>query len=118
MEQLIPILRGQTTGYTPHTDDLKNFLVVPLQTPLDNSPLGLILVGNKLVGDRFNSHDQGYLQILATDAAISIRNLFFLAERERSHEEMIRALAQAIEFCKRLEHRRHAARCRQDFHAR
>lgn len=97
MEQLIPILRGQTTGYQPHADDLKNFLVVPLQTPLDNSPLGLILVGNKLVGERFNSYDQGYLQILATDAAISIRNLFFLAERERSHEEMIRALAQAIE---------------------
>lgn len=97
MEQLIPILRGQTTGYQPHSDDLKNFLVVPLQTPLDNSPLGLILVGNKLVGERFNNYDQGYLQILATDAAISIRNLFFLAERERSHEEMIRALAQAIE---------------------
>ena len=97
LDQLIPIFRQQTQGYQPHGDDLKNFLVVPLQTPIDNSPLGLILVGNKLVGDRFSSYDQGYLQILATDAAISIRNLFFLAERERTHEEMIRALAQAIE---------------------
>ena len=98
MEQLIPILRGQPAqGYQPHSDDLRNFLVVPLQTPAENSPLGLILVGNRLVGDHFSFHDQGYLQILATDAAISIRNLFFLAERERTHEEMIKALAQAIE---------------------
>jgi HD-GYP domain-containing protein (c-di-GMP phosphodiesterase class II) len=98
LEQLIPILRGQQPhGYQPHSDDLRNFLVVPLQTPIDNAPLGLILVGNRLVGDRFTLHDQGYLQILATDAAISIRNLFFMAERERSHDEMIRALAQAIE---------------------
>ncbi|MBT9587696.1 HD domain-containing protein [bacterium] len=98
LEQLIPVLRGQQAhGYQPHSDDLRNFLVVPLQTPIDNAPLGLILVGNRLVGERFSLHDQGYLQILATDAAISIRNLFFLAERERSHDEMIRALAQAIE---------------------
>ncbi len=97
LEQLIPLLRGQSQGYHPRSDDLRNFLVVPLQTPIDQSPTGLILLGNRLVGDRFSHHDQGYLQILATDAAISIRNLFFLAERERSHDEMIRALAQAIE---------------------
>lgn len=97
LEQLIPIFRDKSKGYQPHGDDLKNFLVVPLQTPIDNTPLGLILVGNRLVGERFTVHDQGYMQILATDAAISIRNLFFLAERERTHEEMIRALAQAIE---------------------
>lgn len=97
MEKLIPCLRGQGQGYHPRADDLRNFLVVPLQTPLDRAPVGLILLANRLVGEQFSSHDLGYLQILATDAAISIRNLFFLAERERSHEEMIRALAQAIE---------------------
>lgn len=98
MEHLIPPLRQQSQGYyQAHSDDLRNFLVVPLKTPTDAAPMGLVLVGNKLVGERFTLHDQGYLQILATDAAISIRNLFFMAERERSHDEMIRALAQAIE---------------------
>jgi HD-GYP domain-containing protein (c-di-GMP phosphodiesterase class II) len=97
MEQLLPVFRDKSKGYQPRSDDLKNFLVVPLQTPIDSTPLGLILIGNRLVGERFTVHDQGYMQILATDAAISIRNLFFMAERERTHEEMIRALAQAIE---------------------
>mgnify|MGYP001198529661 CR=1 FL=1 len=97
LEQLIPAFRSQQPGYQPRSDDIKNFLVVPLKTPLDQAPAGLLMVGNRLVGDRFSQHDQGYLQILATDAAISIRNLFFLQERERSHEEMIKALAQAIE---------------------
>jgi len=97
MENLIPLLRSQAQGFQPHIDDLKNFLVCPLKTPGDPSPLGLVLVGNRLVGERFSFHDMGYLQILATDAAIALRNLFYLAERERSHDEMIKALAQAIE---------------------
>ena len=97
LEQLIPGLRPNTHGYQAHSDELRNFLVVPLQNPVDPGPLGLLLVGNRLVGERFNEYDQGYLQILACDAAIAIRNLFFMAERERNHEEMIRALAQAIE---------------------
>ncbi len=97
LEQIIPGLRPTTAGYQAHSDELRNFLVVPLQNPADPGPLGLLLVGNRLVGDRFSEHDQGYLQILATDAAIAIRNLFFMAERERTHDEMIRALAQAIE---------------------
>lgn len=97
LEQLIPPLRDRSQGFQPHGEDLRNFLVVPLKTPLDQAPFGLILIGNRLVGDRFTMGDQGYVQILATDAAISIRNLFFLAELERSHQEMIQALAQAIE---------------------
>jgi HD-GYP domain-containing protein (c-di-GMP phosphodiesterase class II) len=97
MEQIIPTLRAPTQGFQPHSEDLRNFLVVPLKTPLDQAPFGLLLVGNRLVGERFDMGDQGYLHILGTDAAISIRNLFFVAELERSHREMIQALAQAIE---------------------
>lgn len=96
MEQMIPSLRTTGQGFSPR-EDLKNFLVVGLRTPLDQAPFGLLLIGNRLVGDSYNASDTGYVQILATDAAISIRNLFFLAELERSHQEMIQALAQAIE---------------------
>lgn len=97
LEYLLPPLRPADQSFQARGEDLRNFLVVPFKNPVDPQPLGLLLVANRLVGDHFTAHDQGYLQILATDAAIAIRNLFFMAELERRHDEMIKVLAQAIE---------------------
>ncbi|MEW6278425.1 MAG: HD domain-containing phosphohydrolase, partial [Candidatus Eremiobacterota bacterium] len=74
-----------------------NLLAVPLLTPAEKSPFGLLVVANRLTGDRFQLDDQGYLSILATGAAISLSNARLLAEVETSYRETIVALAQAIE---------------------
>lgn len=88
---------GEPQGPTPKIDEISNFMAVPLKTPQDQLPFGLLILANRIVGDHFTEHEQGFLQILATDAAIAIRNLFFVTELECAHYEMIQALAQAIE---------------------
>ena len=89
--------KNEPMGPNPRVDEIKNFMGVALKTPQDPLPFGLLILANRLMGDSFSEHELGFLQILATDAAIAIRNLFFLTELECAHYEMIQALAQAIE---------------------
>jgi len=76
---------------------LRTLLAVPIQSPHEKLPMGVLVVGNLLVGSRYESEHEDFLSLLATDAAIAIRNLSLYAEVERSYFEIIQALAQAIE---------------------
>lgn len=95
-EQLLPSTNANR-GFQTGGQELRNFLVQPLHSPQEPRPFGLLVVGNLLVGEAFTDSHDGYLRILATWAAITIRNVQARVERERSHYEMIQALAQAIE---------------------
>lgn len=75
----------------------RNILVVPLSTSQDPMPFGVLGVANLLVGDAFQEEQEDYLKILATSAAISIKNISLTEELEQSYHEIIHALAQAIE---------------------
>lgn len=81
----------------PKSDEIRNFLSVALVSPQEKVPVGLLIMLNRNVGDEFPEGDQNYLQILANSAAISIKNLNSIRELSLSHNEMIQALAQAIE---------------------
>lgn len=88
---------GWQEGLPGIRERLRTLLAVPLQTPQDKLPFGVLAVGNLLVGDRYSAEQEDYLKILATDAAICIKNMRLYEEVERSYNEIILALAQAIE---------------------
>lgn len=102
--------KGQS-AYTGHFERINNFSVVPLRTPQDKVPFGLLLVANLRARERFSALEEGYLKILATNAAVGLKNLYFTDEIERSHFELIQALAQAIE-AKDLNTSNHVGRVR------
>jgi putative nucleotidyltransferase with HDIG domain len=72
-------------------------LAVPLASAQDRQPFGLLLVVNQALDRSFSDAEAKYLQVLSTNAAIALKNILFTAELERSHWELIQALAQAIE---------------------
>lgn len=72
-------------------------LAVPLASAQDRQPFGLLLVVNQSMERSFTVAEAKYLQVLSTNAAIALKNILFTAELERSHWELIQALAQAIE---------------------
>jgi HD-GYP domain-containing protein (c-di-GMP phosphodiesterase class II) len=82
-------------GSTP--DRIRTLMVVPLKGPQDKMPFGLLGVANLLVGSEFKDADEDYLGLLATDASIAIKNIWLYEGLRRSYNEMIHALAQAIE---------------------
>lgn len=79
------------------SERIHNVLLVPLVAPQDKEPLGVLGVANILVGDRFDEEHQNYLQILAVDAAIAIKNIYVIEQLEQSYNEMIFAFSQAVE---------------------
>jgi putative nucleotidyltransferase with HDIG domain len=106
-----------SVGVLPHENLLKKFprllsldgrrlppefrvdqlLAVPLASAQDRQPFGLLLVVNQTLERSFTESEAKYLQVLSTNAAIALKNILFTAELERSHWELIQALAQAIE---------------------
>ena len=72
-------------------------LAVPLCSAQDRQPFGLLVVVNQNLERSFSEAEAKYLQVLSTNAAIALKNILFTAELERSHWELIQALAQAIE---------------------
>lgn len=84
-------------GFTNRGETFRNFIVVPLFTSQDRFSFGLLFVANLRSRDCYSSNDVGYLRILATNAAIALRNLEAKSRIEQTHFEMIQALAQAIE---------------------
>ena len=75
----------------------RNILAVPLSTSQDPMPLGVLGVANLLVGEEFQEAQEDYLKILATSAAIAIKNINLTEDLDQSYHELIHALAQAIE---------------------
>jgi putative nucleotidyltransferase with HDIG domain len=72
-------------------------LAVPLSSAQDRAPFGLLMVVNQTLERSFSEAEAKYLQVVSTNAAIALKNILFTAELERSHWELIQALAQAIE---------------------
>ncbi|MCL5772798.1 MAG: HD domain-containing protein [Firmicutes bacterium] len=78
-------------------EKIRSILCVPLIDPQDKQPMGVLGVANILVGDSYDQDHENYLNILAIDAAISIKNISLIAELEKAYYEAITALAQAME---------------------
>lgn len=76
---------------------IDQMIAVPLTTAQDRQPFGLLLVINQNLERAFSAAEARYLQVLSTNTAIALKNIVFTAELERSHWELIQALAQAIE---------------------
>ena len=72
-------------------------LAVPLASAQDKQPFGLLVVVNQIMERAFSEPESKYLQVVSANAAIALKNILFTAELERSHWELIQALAQAIE---------------------
>ena len=70
---------------------------VPLSSAQDSRAFGLILVLNHSLDRGYTKAEGRYLQVLSTNAATALKNILFTLELERSHWELIQALAQAIE---------------------
>jgi putative nucleotidyltransferase with HDIG domain len=76
---------------------IDQLLGVPLATAQDDRAFGLLLVLNNNLDKPFSPAESRYLHVLSTNAAIALKNILFTAQLERSHWELIQALAQAIE---------------------
>lgn len=81
----------------PVTIRVDQMIALPLASAHDSRPLGMILVVNQNLEREFTPVEANYLRVLSTNAAIALKNIVFTAELERSHWELIQALAQAIE---------------------
>ena len=76
---------------------LESLLVVPLKDASGRKPFGILAVANKVLSEKYNTEDIDYLNLLATEAAITLSNMDLYSRLELSYYEMILALAQAIE---------------------
>lgn len=81
----------------PAEHRVDQMLAVPLCSAQDRQPFGLVVVVNQNLDRSFTEAEAKYLQVLSTNAAVALKNILFTAELERSHWELIQALAQAIE---------------------
>lgn len=76
---------------------IRQLVGVPLATAQDSQAFGLLLVFNHNLEQAFTDAEARYLSVLCTNAAIALKNILFTVQLERSHWELIQALAQAIE---------------------
>ncbi len=86
-----------SAGLEGMRERLRTLLAVPLQSPHEKNPFGVLAVANLLVGEAYQADHEDFLKLLATDAAVMVRNISLNADLERSYFEIIQALAQAIE---------------------
>lgn len=96
LKPFAPMLGGNPVR-PPADRRIDQLLAVPLMSAQDSQPFGLLLAVNHTLERSFTSAEARYLQVLATNAAVALKNIVFTAELERSHWELIQALAQAIE---------------------
>ena len=82
---------------SPTEIHIRQLVGVPLATALDSQAFGLLLVFNHNLDKSFSTAEARYLSVLCTNAAIALKNILFTVQLERSHWELIQALAQAIE---------------------
>ncbi len=76
---------------------IDQLLVAPMATAQQKRAFGLLIAVNHNLEHPFTETEAKYVQVLATNAATALKNILFTAELERSHWELIQALAQAIE---------------------
>ena len=81
----------------PSETQIRQLVAVPLGTAQDERPFGLLFVMNQNLDKPFTEAEARYLTVLSTNAAIALKNILFTVQLERSHWELIQALAQAIE---------------------
>jgi putative nucleotidyltransferase with HDIG domain len=86
------------------TEHFKNILCVPMITPQKKEIIGVLAVANTLSGEPFNRDQEEYLETLAGDASMFIRQMALLADLkiaysnlEKAYLETVMALAQAVE---------------------
>lgn len=82
---------------SPTEIHIRQLVGVPLATAQDSQAFGLLLVFNHNLDKGFSAAEARYLSVLCTNAAIALKNILFTVQLERSHWELIQALAQAIE---------------------
>jgi putative nucleotidyltransferase with HDIG domain len=82
---------------SPTEIHIRQMVAVPLATAQDAQAFGLLLVLNHNLDQGFTAPEARYLSVLCTNAAVALKNILFTAQLERSHWELIQALAQAIE---------------------
>lgn len=90
-------LLGLDGGRPPSDRRIDQLLAVPLASAQDGQAFGLLFVLNHTLEQSFTEAESKYLQVLSTNSAVALKNILFTAELERSHWELIQALAQAIE---------------------
>jgi putative nucleotidyltransferase with HDIG domain len=78
-------------------ENIKNLLVVPMSVPDENQALGVLGVANFMPGEEYTDEHEDFLNILAVEAAMFIRQLKLKQDLEKSYFDLISALAQAIE---------------------
>lgn len=76
---------------------IKSLMAVPLKTHNDPKPFGLIGVANFLLSDDIPDDREEFIRLIAVDLAISIRNIEYVEEVEKMYDQLILALARAIE---------------------
>lgn len=76
---------------------IDQMVIAPLASAHDGKAFGILAVVNQNLDKPFTSRESKYLQVLCTNAAVALKNILFTVELERSHWELIQALAQAIE---------------------
>ena len=90
-------LLGGNPKRPPADRRIDQMVAVPLTSAQDKEPFGMLVVVNHNLEHSFGANGARYLQVLSTNAAVALKNIVFTAELERSHWELIQALAQAIE---------------------
>ncbi len=96
LEPFAPLLdpSAQRPGGVMRIDQM---LIAPLTTAQQQKAFGVLIVLNQNLDQPFTEVEGRYVHVLATNAATALKNILFTAELERSHWELIQALAQAIE---------------------
>ncbi|MDQ7822622.1 MAG: HD domain-containing protein [Candidatus Eremiobacteraeota bacterium] len=78
-------------------EKIKNLICVPLKTHNDPKPFGLIGLANFVMGTDYTEDMEEFLSLISIEVAISIKNIEYIEQVERSYDETILGLAQALE---------------------
>lgn len=78
-------------------EEISSLLAVPMSDLRRNLTFGVLAVANKRGGGRHSDDDVDFLTLLASEAGAAVSSLQVYSELERSYNEIIQALAQAIE---------------------
>lgn len=89
-DKLLQLLKGDSNL-------IRNILCVPLGTKSDSKPIGVIGLINSTSEDDFSEENEDSLKLIATEAAISLKNITYAHQIEISYEETMLCLAQALE---------------------
>lgn len=78
----------RSVGFPPHHPRMTSFLGVPIR--YQGRPLGQIYLTNKKTAPEFSEEDEQIIQMLATYAAVAIRNARLIASLNQRDQELTR----------------------------